>query len=259
MGRPMKEGLDYFPHDTDAANDEKIEAIKSLFGAEGYAFYFISLERIYRTKNGQLEIGSRERRASLTAKIGVDDARFMEMLNAAFEVGLFDRKAFDAKGLLTSKGIKRRVRQVNDERERKRQWRARKTPAEKSTGCDGVLDVDNSGQSAQRKEKKSKEKQSNSIPPKSPKGEIGVFQAYAGEDAILLGALKDFDEMRRRMKKPMTDRAKNMLLKKLDALASTPGEKVGRLEDAVLHCWLTVYPSREIEDSKEGNEYAKYI
>ena len=29
MARPIKEGMDYFPHDTDATNDEKIEALNS--------------------------------------------------------------------------------------------------------------------------------------------------------------------------------------------------------------------------------------
>jgi hypothetical protein len=47
MARPKKEGMDYFPHDTDAVNDEKIEALRLLYGNDGYAFYFILLERIY--------------------------------------------------------------------------------------------------------------------------------------------------------------------------------------------------------------------
>lgn len=160
MGRPIKEGLDYFPHDTDAVNDEKIESMRSLFGAEGYAFYFISLERVYRTKNGQLDISSKERRAFLAGRIGVTDGRFMELLTSSFEVGLFDRKAFDSKGLLTSKGIKRRVQQVNGERERKRQWKSGKLSTAKSTDSSGVLDGDNTGTSTQRKEKQRKEKQS---------------------------------------------------------------------------------------------------
>lgn len=160
VGRPLKEGLDYFPHDTDAVNDEKIEAMRALFGAEGYAFFFISLERIYRTKNGQLDIGNKERRAFLAGRIGVTDDRFIEMLNASFEVGLFDRKAFESKGLMTSKGIKRRTQQVNKERERKRYKKPTVLQAGKTEGSSKVLDGDNHGESAQRKEKQSKEKKS---------------------------------------------------------------------------------------------------
>lgn len=56
MARPLKLGLDYFPHDTDAWNDDKIEAMRVNFGNDGYAFYFIILERIYsqRSKNSAM-------------------------------------------------------------------------------------------------------------------------------------------------------------------------------------------------------------
>ena len=37
--RPRKDTFDYFPHDTDAAHDEKIEAMRALYGNDGYAFY----------------------------------------------------------------------------------------------------------------------------------------------------------------------------------------------------------------------------
>ena len=48
MTRPQKQGLDYFSHDTDASNDEKIEAMEAVYGLAGHAFYFKLLERIYR-------------------------------------------------------------------------------------------------------------------------------------------------------------------------------------------------------------------
>jgi hypothetical protein len=59
MGRPRKEGMDYFPHDVDAVFDEKIEALRTMFGNDGYAFYFISLERIYRSGQGELDVSTR--------------------------------------------------------------------------------------------------------------------------------------------------------------------------------------------------------
>ncbi|MEA4955028.1 MAG: DUF4373 domain-containing protein [Pseudoflavonifractor sp.] len=250
MGRPIKEGLDYFPHDTDAVNDEKIESMRSLFGAAGYAFYFISLERIYRTKLGQLDISSKERRAFLTGRIGVTDEQFMEMLEAAFEVGLFDRKAFENKGVMTGTGLKRRVQQVNGERARKRQWKNDKLSTEKTQNSSGVLDGDNAGKSTQRKAKKRKE----NIPPISPKGDAGVFEKYAGDDSALLQALKDFNTMRNKIKKPMTDRAKSMLTTKLDGLAESSKEKMEILDEAVLHCWRSVYPLKDKEKVQDDEQ-----
>lgn len=38
MARPRKEGMDYFPHDTDAVNDTKIESLRMLYGNDGHYF-----------------------------------------------------------------------------------------------------------------------------------------------------------------------------------------------------------------------------
>jgi hypothetical protein len=56
MSRPIKEGLDYFPHDVNSSNDKKIEALRALYGNDGYAFYFIMLEQIYQEPNGDLDV-----------------------------------------------------------------------------------------------------------------------------------------------------------------------------------------------------------
>lgn len=123
MARPKKQGLDYFPHDVDAANDEKIEAMRATFGNDGYAFYFILLERIYRTEDGGLDISSAMKMSAVSAKVGVTAERFGEMLNAAFDVGLFDTGTYESTGRLTSPGIQRRFGAVNKEREK---WRNKK-------------------------------------------------------------------------------------------------------------------------------------
>jgi len=120
MARPRKKGLDYFPHDTDAVNDEKIEALRALYGNDGYAFYFILLERIYRTENVELDIKTEEMKRILARKIQISKQKFEKMLLTAFEFELFDRKEFEERGVLTSRGIKRRAGVVFAERERKR-------------------------------------------------------------------------------------------------------------------------------------------
>lgn len=71
MGRPIKQGLDYFPHDTDASSDEKVESLRALYRNDGYAFYFIILERIYRSNNGELNLSSNEEKRILAKKIGI--------------------------------------------------------------------------------------------------------------------------------------------------------------------------------------------
>ena len=48
MARPQKEGLDYFPLDTDIAEDEKILYLEAETGLEGFAIYVKLLSTIYR-------------------------------------------------------------------------------------------------------------------------------------------------------------------------------------------------------------------
>jgi len=112
MARPQKDGLDYFPHDTDAVNDEKIEALRSLYGNDGYAFYFILLERIYRTSNQEIDVSEAETIQVLARKVEVTTEKFAEMLQTALKWRCFDKKRYEEEGVLTSNGVKRRARPV---------------------------------------------------------------------------------------------------------------------------------------------------
>ena len=81
------------------------------------------------------------------------------------------------------------------------------------------------------------------IPPKSPKGGGSIFADYADGDAELLQALTAFEAMRKQKKKPMTERARRLLLTTLDKLAA--GERrmqIAILDQSTLNCWTSVYP-----------------
>ena len=112
MARPPKEGLDYFSHDTDAVNDEKIEALRSLYGNDGYAFYFILLERIYRSAKQEIDVSDAETIQILASKVSVSEQKFAEMLQTALKRGCFDKNKYENEGILTSNGIKKRSRPV---------------------------------------------------------------------------------------------------------------------------------------------------
>jgi hypothetical protein len=121
MARPRKEGMEYFPHDTDAVSDEKIEALRALYGNDGYAFYFILLERIYRTSSFELDVSDAETRQILARKVGVTLQKFEEMLSTALKHGCFDRREYEDRQVLTSNGIKRRAEPVVRKRHNQRE------------------------------------------------------------------------------------------------------------------------------------------
>jgi len=121
MARPIKEGLDYFPHDTDASTDEKVEALRSLHGNDGYAFYFILLERIYRTPDFEIDISDAETTQILAKKCGINSEVFRKILATALKYGCFDKAAYADRGVLTSNGVQKRASIVIRKREEMRE------------------------------------------------------------------------------------------------------------------------------------------
>jgi hypothetical protein len=112
MARPLKEGLTFFKHDTDASTDEKIEALRTIYKNDGYAFYFILLERIYRTNNAELDISDEDTCRILAKKIMVSLPKFHALVKASIKQKLFDSDAFLSRNVLTSTGIQKRAKSV---------------------------------------------------------------------------------------------------------------------------------------------------
>lgn len=87
---------------------------------------------------------------------------------------------------------------------------------------------------------------------KEDKKKADAFSEFAGDDAELLEALKDFEQMRKSVKKPMTDRAKKILVNKLQQEFS-PHIWISVLEQSIKNCWLDVYPLKEQRDTAQRN------
>ena len=71
-----------------------------------------------------------------------------------------------------------------------------------------------------------------------------MFLDFAGDNTEVLSVLRDFEKMRKSIKKPMTDRAKAMLVKKLERDFS-PEQRIAALEQSINRCWADVYPLKE--------------
>ena len=75
---------------------------------------------------------------------------------------------------------------------------------------------------------------------------------YTGIPDELISALKDFEDMRKRIKSPLSDRARQMLLSKLDKLAGDDTEKkIAILEQSIFNSWKGVY---DIDDRRSNTE-----
>lgn len=159
LARPQKEGMDYFPHDTDATSDEKIEALMMLYGTKGYAFYFILLERIYRSPNFEIDISDAETIQILSRKMTITTEEFHQILNSAIKHRCFDREKYEKEGVLTSNGIKKRASIVTEKREKMRA----KYDLQKKIISDAETTQETGAETPQSKEKKSKVKKNINI------------------------------------------------------------------------------------------------
>lgn len=55
MARPRKNNADYFSHDNDLRNDDRIKAARRRFGMNGYGIWLMMLEKLCKAKNFTLE------------------------------------------------------------------------------------------------------------------------------------------------------------------------------------------------------------
>ena len=76
-----------------------------------------------------------------------------------------------------------------------------------------------------------------------------LISDFAGDDKDLEAALNDFLSMRKKIKKPMTDRALQQRLKKLQELSGGDQQKAAAIVDqTVNHCWQDFYPLKDGND-----------
>lgn len=114
MARPRKTGLDYFPLDT--VLDDRVQYLEELYGNDGFAFYVKTLQLAYQTDNGELGYSDIIRRRIAAKRANLTEKRFMQILETAVEIGLFEQSAWFTRSVLTSNGIRKRIDSVSAER-----------------------------------------------------------------------------------------------------------------------------------------------
>jgi hypothetical protein len=235
LARPIKDGVDYFPLDVHL--DDKFKFIEIKFKLEGFAILIKLFQKIYscgywyKWTEDEMLIFADENRVDLsTVKDVVDEAVIR---------GIFDKELYEECNILTSKGIQNRYKEIVKRRKNVNVIEEYLLIDNNFGINDNIMQTSsehNDSKSTQSKVKESKVKNVNNI--------YSVLDNYTSNDD-LRQALNDFLEMRKKIKKPMTERALNMLLSKLDELAATDEVKIKLLDQSILHNWQTVYPLKE--------------
>jgi hypothetical protein len=106
MARPTKEGLEYFPLDTDIDQDEKIIVVVAKFGMKGFGVIVRLMMEIY--KNGYYYHWSEKEQYIFSMKVGEPVEYVIEVVQECIKWGFFHQEIYEAYDILTSKGFQKR-------------------------------------------------------------------------------------------------------------------------------------------------------
>lgn len=273
MARPRKNGIEYFPFDVDFFSDKKIRILKSRFGADGITIYVYLLCETY--KNGYYIQLDEDYEYIIADDLGMSNEKVKQVLKFLLERSLLDSTLFQSDTVITSHGIQRRFQEAVKSRGTKsgieveeKYWLLNEQETQPFIKC--TLNHDNSKNNAGYSEKKpsyfekngikkSKEKESRVKESKEKNNKAASPPVYYPNDEKLNQAFADFVDMRKQMKKPMTERAVSLAMNKLKELSATSSGSMDNdvaikiLEQSTMNCWQGLFQLKEEKQFKSSS------
>lgn len=237
MARPCKTGLDFFSFD--CVLDDKLRLIEAEFGSKGFTVVVKLWQKIYRDKGYYCEWNDDLMLLFATDEVtdcGVNLVN--EIVLACIRRHIFSKELYEKYHILTSRGIQKRYAMATAERKRvdwKKEYLLIDVPKNSVISADNSINPPN-----------------NSInPPNNPqsKGKESKRKKSRGNNIVpseISSAFSAFVEMRKKIKKPLTDYAIELSIKKLEGFA--PGDyptQIAILNQSIEHCWQGLFPLKE--------------
>lgn len=95
MGRPPKEGVDYFPHYCVYDKDGSLGILESLYEDKGYCFFFKLLETLGKAPGHYLDFTTPKVRIKLCGKVKISEELCIEMLTKMVELEDIDKELWE--------------------------------------------------------------------------------------------------------------------------------------------------------------------
>lgn len=260
-GRPIKQGISYFPLDVSFFSDVKIRKIVKACGPNAGSVIICLLCNIYRGK-GYYISWDEDLPFCIADEVGVSEGCVKEVLLKSVQVGFFDVDKYSAYGILTSAGIQKRFFEIT-----KRRNETEVVPEflinvdiNSINVCNNSINVRNSGQSIKVKRKKeispdgdTKKDAANDAPPSpvfSDNVEIELNDCYTrlASDTLWNETVC--------MNENITQDAFKAHLKDFFKMLQNRGETQKSVSDAKHHfaSWLRIELSRERRKAKMSNK-----
>lgn len=111
MARPIKNYCEYFPHDRDMRNHRKVKAIRTKFGAIGYAIWSMTLEYLTGIDGNEFEYSDVELEL-MAGDFGVSVAEIRNVIDYCIKLEML----FNNNGFINSESLDERLKPVYDKR-----------------------------------------------------------------------------------------------------------------------------------------------
>lgn len=260
MARPFKQGIDYFPFDVELLSDRKLRRPKNKHGYLASVVYITLLCLIYKDKGYYLDYSEAEREdvqldilEHLQGKFQPTTETVREIIEDLVACGLFSHDLF-SKNIISSHRIQCTYYKATADRKTANTdwgiWLLEEAEMRELSSRNPILinfinrqknEVNpannkvNQSDKPQSKAKKSKEKES------KENKRIGALVAHY-EDPELNQIFCDFLDSRKSMKVNNTDRAVEMLKKKIAVLPD--GIKIKVIEESIMNGWKGLFPDK---------------
>lgn len=261
MARPTKAGLDYF--ELDCQLEEKVRLIQAEFGLKGFAIVVKLYQKIYGEFGYYCE-WNEDSLLLFMSENGVsscDEKNLIsEIVSACIRRNIFSETLFHQFSILTSEGVQRRYLNATSRRERvelKKEYLLLSVDKNsKNVVINSIYDNKNKVNVCRNVQSRGEERREEES--RVEKKTLVRGRTYYPNDEELNHAFSDYVDMRKQIKKPMTDRAIELAMKKLQNLAAIPfsdGDVMDHdlaiqiLNQSIMNSWLGLFP---LKDSQRG-------
>ena len=116
MGRGQKSGVDYFSHDVGAHNKKTLSVLRSRFGNDGYAFWFIMLELLGEQTELSFDCSDEISWVYFCSETGVSETKAAEILEFLARIEAIDKALWQNKKIIWCQGFVDRLKDVYKKR-----------------------------------------------------------------------------------------------------------------------------------------------
>lgn len=256
MARPKKEGLDYFPMDTDIFSDEKVRILKAHYGTDGIALYLYVLCRIYR--NGYYARYDEDFEYVAAEELQMSVAKVQQIMTYLFSRSLLTKLTKVSTlvipvTIITSHGIQRRFQQAV-------KARAQKTPIAveeafwllKKTETESFIKVTHQGGFSENNPSFSKKNPSNSENNAIKESKVNKYIYYSNPE--LNDIFGQYIQMRNNQGAGLADDQIRLLKEELDRIGENDMDRIAICKKAYVSGWKSFYPVRKKETRRKKKE-----